>query len=183
MYAVATLELLDHAFTSPSKRLDIIAGAPGSTTHEGEAVVLSRVTLYSLGGFALPAEALRPWIRSTYRLPKAPSTGWMSLSYFLNDSDNVSSILRKRPSSSRGAPTEPSSCDRPGCYYHPSGPLTTRSQEKAIRRCRQDITGHRERIFRCVSTSQVVFGRYRSNTTRYVCFELTLITFTITDQE
>ena len=35
VYAVATLNFLDHAFTSPSERLDIIARAPGNTTHEG----------------------------------------------------------------------------------------------------------------------------------------------------
>ena len=52
MYAVATLKFLDHAFTSPSKRLDIIARAPGSTTREGRAVVRSRATLDSLDGFA-----------------------------------------------------------------------------------------------------------------------------------
>jgi len=35
VYAVATLKFLDHAFTLPSKQLDIIMRAPGSTTHEG----------------------------------------------------------------------------------------------------------------------------------------------------
>jgi len=48
VYAVATLKFLDHAFTPPSKRLDIIARAPGSTTHEGKAKVRSSVTLDSL---------------------------------------------------------------------------------------------------------------------------------------
>ena len=35
VYAVATLKFLDHAFTPPSERLDIIMRAPGGTTHEG----------------------------------------------------------------------------------------------------------------------------------------------------
>ena len=48
VYAVATLKFLDHAFTPPSKRLDIITKAPGSTTHEGKAKVRSSVTLDSL---------------------------------------------------------------------------------------------------------------------------------------
>jgi hypothetical protein len=52
VYAVATVRFLDHAFTSPNKQLDIIARAPGSTTHEGRAKVRSRATLDSLDGFA-----------------------------------------------------------------------------------------------------------------------------------
>ena len=52
VYAVATLKFLDHAFTSPSKRLEIIARAPGSTSHEGKSAVRSRATLDSLDGFA-----------------------------------------------------------------------------------------------------------------------------------
>ena len=48
VYAVATLKFLDHGFTPPSKRLDIIARAPGSTTHEGKAKVRPSVTLDSL---------------------------------------------------------------------------------------------------------------------------------------
>jgi len=45
VYAVATLKFLDHAFTPPSKRLDIITRAPGSTTYEGKAKVRPSVTL------------------------------------------------------------------------------------------------------------------------------------------
>ena len=48
VYAVATLKFLDHAFTSPTKRLDIITGSPGSTTHEGNMEIRSSVTLDSL---------------------------------------------------------------------------------------------------------------------------------------
>ena len=48
VYAVATLKFLDHAFTPPSKRLDIIARAPGNTAHEGKAKVRPSVTLDSL---------------------------------------------------------------------------------------------------------------------------------------
>jgi len=48
VYAVATLKFLDHAFTPPSKQLDIIARAPGSTTHEGRAKFRSSTTLDSL---------------------------------------------------------------------------------------------------------------------------------------
>ena len=48
VYAVATLKFLDHAFTPPSKRLDIIARAPGNTIHEGKAKVRPSVTLDSL---------------------------------------------------------------------------------------------------------------------------------------
>ena len=48
VYAVATLKFLDHAFTPPSKQLDIIARAPGSTTHEGKAKFRSSATLDSL---------------------------------------------------------------------------------------------------------------------------------------
>jgi len=48
VYAVATLKFLDHAFTSPSEQLDIIATAPGSTTREGKAKLRSSTTLDSL---------------------------------------------------------------------------------------------------------------------------------------
>ena len=48
VYAVATLKFLDHAFTPPSKQLDIIVRAPGSTTREGKAKVQSSMTLDSL---------------------------------------------------------------------------------------------------------------------------------------
>jgi hypothetical protein len=48
VYAVATLKFLDHAFTPPSKRLDIITKSPESTTHEGNVEVRSSVTLDSL---------------------------------------------------------------------------------------------------------------------------------------
>jgi len=48
VYAVATLKFLDHAVIPPSKRLDVITRAPGSTTHEGKAKVRSSVTLDSL---------------------------------------------------------------------------------------------------------------------------------------
>ena len=51
VYSVATLKFLDHAFTSPSKRLYIIARAPGSTTHEEKLIVRSRATLGLLDGF------------------------------------------------------------------------------------------------------------------------------------
>jgi len=48
VYAVATLKFLDHAFTPPSERLNIIVMAPGSTTHEGKAKVRLSGTLDSL---------------------------------------------------------------------------------------------------------------------------------------
>ena len=48
VYAVATLKFLDHTFTPPSKRLDVITRAPGSTTHEGKAKLRPSVTLDSL---------------------------------------------------------------------------------------------------------------------------------------
>ena len=48
VYAMATLKFLDHAFTPPSERLDIIMRAPGSTTHEGKTKVRSSTTLDSL---------------------------------------------------------------------------------------------------------------------------------------
>ena len=56
VYAVATLKFLDHAFSPPNERLDIISRAPGSTTHEGRAIVRSRATLDSHEGFAPPAD-------------------------------------------------------------------------------------------------------------------------------
>jgi len=52
VYAVATLKFLDHAFTPPNERLNIIASAPGSTAHEGKARVRPRTTFDSLNGFA-----------------------------------------------------------------------------------------------------------------------------------
>ena len=52
VYAVATLKFLDHAFSPPNEQLDIIARAPGSTSHEGRAKVRSRATLDSFDGFA-----------------------------------------------------------------------------------------------------------------------------------
>jgi len=48
VYAVATLRFLDHTFARPSKQLDIITRAPGSTTHEGKAKLQSSTTLDSL---------------------------------------------------------------------------------------------------------------------------------------
>jgi hypothetical protein len=48
VYAVATLKFLDHAFTPPSKQLDIITRSPGSTTYEGKAKVRPSATLDSL---------------------------------------------------------------------------------------------------------------------------------------
>ena len=48
VYAVATLKFLDHPFTPPSERLNIIMRTPGSTIHEGKAKVQSSVTLDSL---------------------------------------------------------------------------------------------------------------------------------------
>ena len=47
VYAMATLKFLDHAFTPPSKRLDIIIGAPGSTVHEGKTKLRASTTLDS----------------------------------------------------------------------------------------------------------------------------------------
>ena len=52
VYAVATLKFLDHPFSPPNEQLDVIARAPGSTSHEGRAKVRSRATLDSLDGFA-----------------------------------------------------------------------------------------------------------------------------------
>ena len=48
VYAVATLKFLDHAFTPPSKQLDIIASAPGNTSREGRAKFRPSTTLDSL---------------------------------------------------------------------------------------------------------------------------------------
>ena len=48
VYAVATLKFLDHPFTPPSKKLDVIVRAPRSTTYEGKAKVRSSTTLDSL---------------------------------------------------------------------------------------------------------------------------------------
>ena len=39
--------------------------------------------------------------------------------------------------------------------------LTTHSQETAIHRCCQDVIGHFQGIFRCVSAPQVVFRRHQ----------------------
>jgi len=48
VYAVATLKFLDHAFTPPSKQLDIITNSPENTTHEGSVEVRPSTTLDSL---------------------------------------------------------------------------------------------------------------------------------------
>jgi hypothetical protein len=48
VYAVATPKFLDHAFTPPTNRLDIIMRSPKSTTHEGQVKVRSSMTLDSL---------------------------------------------------------------------------------------------------------------------------------------
>jgi len=48
VYAVATPGFLDHAFTPPSKQLDIITKSPGSTAHEGSVEVRASATLDSL---------------------------------------------------------------------------------------------------------------------------------------
>ena len=45
VYAVATLKFLDHRFTSPTKRLEIIIKAPGNTAHEGNAKLRPSLTL------------------------------------------------------------------------------------------------------------------------------------------
>ena len=48
VYAAATLKFLDHAFSPPSKQLDIIMRTPASTTHEGKAKLRPSTTLDSL---------------------------------------------------------------------------------------------------------------------------------------
>jgi hypothetical protein len=48
VYAVATLKFLDHGFTSPTKQLDVILRAPGSTVYEGKAKLQPSTTLDSL---------------------------------------------------------------------------------------------------------------------------------------
>ena len=48
VYAVATLKFLDHGFTPPTKQLDVILRAPGSTVYEGKAKVRPSTTLDSL---------------------------------------------------------------------------------------------------------------------------------------
>jgi hypothetical protein len=48
VYAVATLKFLDHAFTPPTKQLEVIIRSPGSTIHEGKAKVRPSTTLDSL---------------------------------------------------------------------------------------------------------------------------------------
>ena len=83
------------------------------------------------------------------------------LARFIINASTMSGILRKRPPSTGGTPTEPSSCKT---SFPPSGlsnPLTTNSQETAVRRCRQGATRHREGILRCVSTPQVVSRRHQ----------------------
>ena len=65
VYAVATLKFLDHA-VSPPKWLDIITKAPGSTTHEGRAIVRSGATLGSLEGFAPSADGSVGTLDSLY---------------------------------------------------------------------------------------------------------------------
>jgi len=45
VYAAATLKFLDHSFTPPNEQLDIIVGAPGSTTYEGKAKLRPGTTL------------------------------------------------------------------------------------------------------------------------------------------
>ena len=66
VYAVATLKFLDHKFISPSERLDVIARAPGSTSHEGKAKVRPRATLDSLDGFAPSADGSVETLDSLY---------------------------------------------------------------------------------------------------------------------
>ena len=66
VYAVATLKFLDHAFTPPNERLNIIASAPGSTAHEGKARVRPRMTLDSLDGFAPSADGSIETLDSLY---------------------------------------------------------------------------------------------------------------------
>ena len=48
VYAVATLRFLDHGFTSPNKKLNIILQTPENTTHEGKTVIRQKTTLDSL---------------------------------------------------------------------------------------------------------------------------------------
>ena len=48
VYAMATLKFLDHAFTLPSKKLEVILKAPEITSHEGKAKLRPSVTLDSL---------------------------------------------------------------------------------------------------------------------------------------
>ncbi|KAF9644864.1 hypothetical protein BDM02DRAFT_837681 [Thelephora ganbajun] len=48
VYAVATLKFLDHSFTPPNEQLDVIAKAPKTTTHEGQANLQLGTTLDSL---------------------------------------------------------------------------------------------------------------------------------------
>jgi WD40 repeat protein len=48
VYAVATIKFLDHAFTPPTKQLDIIIRSPEITIHEGKTKVRPSTTLDSL---------------------------------------------------------------------------------------------------------------------------------------
>ena len=48
VYAMATLKFLDHPFTPPSNKLDVILKAPSDTSHEGKAKLQPSVTLDSL---------------------------------------------------------------------------------------------------------------------------------------
>ena len=77
----------------------------------------------------------------------------------MDDTNTVSGTPRKRPPSSGGAQTKPSSCEIPDHHSPLSNPLMTRSQETTIHRCRQDVIRHCEGIRRCISAPQVVFRR------------------------
>ena len=67
-----------------------------------------------------------------------------------------------------------------------TNPLTVHSQETAVYRCHQDVTGHCEGILRCVSTPQVVFRRYQRVDQALRCAwgsNIPRFTLTITNQQ
>lgn len=68
----------------------------------------------------------------------------------------MSSILRKRRPTVSGTGIGPSSCTNPG-YYRGPNLMTFHSKKTAVRRRNENAFGHRKRIIRCLSSSQVVF--------------------------
>jgi len=69
-----------------------------------------------------------------------------------NDANTMSGTLRKRPPSSGGTPTEPSSCERPDCFCHlyesADDPQPRNSGSSMLSRCYWTLRRNRPMRFR-----------------------------------
>ena len=76
------------------------------------------------------------------------------------NSENMSSLLRKRRLTVSGTAIEPSSCMSSGCSHIPNLTIPN-SKETTARRWDKDASRHREGVCRRLFAPQIVFGRHQ----------------------